>query len=62
MKYQIITVALLAVAIMFYFLGAAGLGTAALILGIVFEAWFWVRFIVGKRPSSDTHSSSAKSP
>jgi hypothetical protein len=43
MKHPFITFAILLVAALLYGLGLAGLGVVALIVGGVFELWFWVR-------------------
>jgi hypothetical protein len=44
MKYHLITVAILLVALVFYAFGYSGLGWFAFAIGGVFELWFWVRF------------------
>ncbi|MGR8942432.1 MAG: hypothetical protein ACU83P_12665 [Gammaproteobacteria bacterium] len=43
MKYQLVTVAILLVALAFYMLGYSVLGGIAFVIGGVFELWFWVR-------------------
>ena len=48
MKRHIITVLLLAMAIVFYALGAAGPGSILLLLGMLAEATFWFR-VFGNR-------------
>jgi hypothetical protein len=43
MKYHLITVAILLVALVFYVLGYSSLGGIAIVIGGAFELWFWVR-------------------
>ncbi|WP_394754498.1 hypothetical protein [Crenothrix sp.] len=45
MQHHLITAAILGVAVILYGVGLSGLGTAAFIVGGVFELWFWVRLI-----------------
>jgi hypothetical protein len=43
MKYHLIAVAILMVALTFYVLGYSSLGGIAFVVGGVFELWFWAR-------------------
>jgi hypothetical protein len=49
MKHPFITFAILLVAALLYSLGLAGLGVVALIVGGVFELWFWLRLLIPRR-------------
>ena len=43
MKYHLITVVILLVALVVYVLGYSALGGIAFVIGGAFELWFWVR-------------------
>jgi hypothetical protein len=47
MKQHLITAAILLVALVFYVLGYSSLGGIAIVIGGVFEFWFWVRIFRG---------------
>ncbi|WP_169740999.1 hypothetical protein [Methylomicrobium agile] len=47
MKYHLITAVILLVALVFYGLGYSSLGGIAIVIGGVFELWFWVRLFRG---------------
>lgn len=49
MKRHLVTFLFLILAIVFYALGAAGPGTALLILGVLAEATFWFRIWGGSK-------------
>lgn len=49
MKYHLLTIALLLVALSLYAIGMNGGGSLALAAGAVCELWFWVRALRGKR-------------
>ncbi|MCD2453776.1 hypothetical protein GO003_025715 [Methylicorpusculum oleiharenae] len=45
MNYHFKTFAILLVALVFYMLGYSALGEVGLVVGGIFELWFWVRLI-----------------
>jgi hypothetical protein len=53
MKRHLVTLVLLLVAVVFYLAGLSGAGVVAILAGVGFEAWFWVRVLI-KRPGSRT--------
>jgi hypothetical protein len=46
-KYHLVTIAILIIALAFYAWGYSGLGGFAFAIGAVFEIWFWVRLFRG---------------
>lgn len=49
LKRHLITFLFLALAIVFYALGAAGPATSLLVLGVLAEGTFWYRLVTGRQ-------------
>ena len=65
MKRHLVTVVILLVAVVLYVLGLSGLGAAALVAGVIFELWFWIRLIGRRHPQNApdaSHPTPIKSP
>ncbi len=54
MNYHVVTVLLLCLAVALYAIGLALPATAILVLGVLAEGAFWIRFLRGLRRKSKT--------
>ena len=57
MKYHVLTVALLLMALVLYVVGMRSGGAVAFVVGAACELWFWVRLIRGRREAPRTATS-----